>query len=89
MAKKQIGGISHMDEMYVPEKKYDQMYVPKKEQGMYVPEKSKAKPKAEEFDLHKTVKKSANEGAMKKGGIVKSSASKRADGCAIRGKTRA
>ena len=88
MAKKQTGAMPTIEGMYVPEKKYDQMYVPEKEQGMYVPEKSKAKPKAEEFDLYKTVKKSANEGAMKKGGKV-SSASKRADGCCIRGKTRA
>jgi hypothetical protein len=44
--------------------------------------------KASEIDLQSMVKKSANEGAMKKGGKV-SSASKRADGCAIRGKTRA
>jgi len=65
--------------MYVPEKKYDEMYTP---------EKPKAKPKAEEFNLHKTVKKAAEEGGMKKGGKVKS-ASSRADGCAIRGKTRA
>ena len=78
-----------MDEMYVPEKKYDEMYVPEKDQGMYVPEKSKTKPKAEEFNLHKTVKTAADKDVgMKKGGKV-SSASKRADGIAIRGKTRA
>jgi hypothetical protein len=88
MAKKQAGGIPTMDEMYVPEKKYDQMYVPEKEQGMYVPEKSKAKPKAEEFDLYKTVKKAANKDeGMKKGGKV-SSASSRADGCCTKGKTK-
>jgi hypothetical protein len=87
MAKKQPGAMPTIEGMYVPEKKYDQMYVPEKEQGMYVPEKSKAKPKAEEFDLYKTVKKSANEGGMKKGGKV-SSASKRADGCAVKGKTK-
>ena len=86
MAKKQTGAMPTIEGMYVPEKG---MYVPEKKvkksevQGMYVPEK-----KDEEFDLYKTVKKSANEGGMKKGGMV-SSASKRADGCAIRGKTRA
>jgi hypothetical protein len=86
MAKKQTGSMPTIEGMYVPEQG---MYVPDKkakkseEQGMYVPEK-----KAEEFDLYKTVKKSANEGGMKNGGKV-SSASKRADGCAIRGKTRA
>jgi hypothetical protein len=85
MTKKQTGAMPTIEGMYVPEKKYDQI---PSEKGMYVPEKSKAKPKAEEFDLYKTVKKSANEGGMKKGGKV-SSASKRADGCAIRGKTRA
>jgi hypothetical protein len=85
MAKKQTGAMPTIEGMYVPEKKYDQMYVP--EQGMYVPEKTKAKPKAEEFDLYKTVKKSANEGGMKKGGKV-SLASKRADGCAVKGKTK-
>jgi hypothetical protein len=55
--------------------------------GMLATEKPAKK--AEEFNLHKTVKKAAdkNEG-MKKGGKVKS-ASSRADGCAIRGKTRA
>jgi hypothetical protein len=88
MTKKQTGGMPTMDQMYVPEKKYDQMYVPeKKYDQMYVPEKAKTKP-TEEFNLYKTVKKAANEGGMKKGGKV-SSASKRADGCAIRGKTRA
>ena len=92
MAKKQTGAMPTIEGMYVPEKKYDQMYVPEKgmyvpEKGMYVPEKSKAKPKAEEFDLYKTVKKSANEGGMKKGGKV-SSASARADGCAVKGKTK-
>jgi hypothetical protein len=86
MAKKQTGSMPTIEGMYVPEQG---MYALEKkakkseEQGMYVPEK-----KAEEFDLYKTVKKSANEGGMKKGGKV-SSASKRADGCAIRGKTRA
>ena len=87
MAKKQTGGMPTIEGMYVPEKKYDQMYVPEKEQGMYVPEKSKAKPKTEEFDLHKIVKKAANESGMKKGGKV-CSASKRADGCAVKGKTK-
>ena len=81
---KRVGAMPTIEGMYVPEKEKG-MYVPEK--GMYVPEKSKAKPRAEEFDLHKTVKKSANEGGMKKGGTV-SSASKRADGCAIKGKTR-
>jgi hypothetical protein len=41
--------------------------------------------KSPEIDLHSIVKRSAN--GMKKGGKV-SSASKRADGCAIKGKTR-
>ena len=51
-------------------------------------DKKPAKQSAEEFNLHKTVKKAAQSEGMKKGGSV-SSASKRADGCAIRGKTRA
>ena len=88
MAKKQTGGMPTMDQMYVPEEKYDQMYVPeKKYDQMYVPEKAKTKP-TEEFNLYKTVKKVADkEEGMKKGGKV-SSASKRADGCAVKGKTR-
>ena len=75
------------DEMYVPEKKYDEMYVPeKKYDEMYVPTKKTAgtKSSTEPPDLHKLVKQSTG---MKSGGKV-SSASKRADGCAIRGKTR-
>ena len=87
MTKKQTGAMPTIEGMYIPEKKYDQMYVPEKEQGMYVPEKSKAKPKAEEFNLYKAVKKAANEGGMKKGGKV-CSASKRADGCVTKGKTK-
>lgn len=88
MAKKQSGGIGTIDEMgmYPKETKYSEMYVPEKDQGMYVPEKQAKK--SSEFDLYKTVKKAADEGGMKKGGKVKS-ASARADGCAIRGKTRA
>ena len=75
------------DEMYVPEKKYDEMYVPeKKYDEMYVPAKKTAgsKSSTEAPDLHKLVKQSTG---MKSGGKV-SSASKRADGIAMRGKTR-
>jgi hypothetical protein len=79
------------DEMYVPEKKYDEMgmYVPEKKydgMGMYVPTKKTAgsKSSTEAPDLHKLVKQSTG---MKSGGKV-SSASKRADGCAVRGKTK-
>jgi hypothetical protein len=43
-----------------------------------------------EFDAAKAMYESASgEPAFKKGGAVKSSASKRADGCCVRGKTRA
>ena len=75
------------DEMYVPEKKYDEMYVPeKKYDEMYAPTKKTtgSKSSTEAPDLHKLVKQSTG---MKSGGKV-SSASKRADGCAVRGKTR-
>ena len=75
------------DQMYVPEKKYDEMYVPEKEYDqMYVPAKKTAgsKSSTEAPDLHKLVKQSTG---MKSGGKV-SSASKRADGCAVRGKTK-
>ena len=75
------------DEMYVPEKKYDEMYVPeKKYDEMYAPAKKtpQSKSNAEELDLHKVVKQSTG---MKSGGMV-SSASKRADGCAVKGKTK-
>ena len=75
------------DEMYVPEKKYDEMYVPeKKYDEMYVPTKKTtgSKSSTEAPDLHNLVKQSTG---MKSGGKV-SSASKRADGCAIRGKTK-
>ena len=66
-----------------------------------MPTTEKPVKKPEEFNLHKYAKKIAGEGVsevgMKKGGKVKayksggsvSSASKRADGCAIRGKTKA
>jgi hypothetical protein len=37
----------------------------------------------------KTKEQAQAEAGMKKGGMIRSSASKRADGCAIRGKTRA
>jgi predicted ATP-grasp superfamily ATP-dependent carboligase len=89
MAKKQTGGMPTIEGMYVPEQG---MYVPEKkakkseEQGMYVPEKKATE--SEEFNLYKTVKKASGAGGMKAGGKV-SSASKRADGCAIRGKTKA
>jgi predicted ATP-grasp superfamily ATP-dependent carboligase len=82
MSKKQIGAMPTIEGMYVPEKKAKKF----EEQGMYVPEKKAME--SEEFNLYKTVKKAAGDGGMKKGGKV-SSASKRADGCAIRGKTRA
>ena len=45
---------------------------------------SDAKAAAKDYDLFK----SEAEMGMKKGGAVKNSASKRADGCAIKGKTR-
>jgi hypothetical protein len=62
--------------------------MPPEQAGMAPPERAGMRPaKKEEFNLHKTVKKAASED-MKKGGSV-SSASKRADGCAIKGKTRA
>jgi hypothetical protein len=47
--------------------------------------------KSSEFNLYNTVKKAADEDGMKKGGKVKtkaSSASKRADGCCVKGKTK-
>jgi hypothetical protein len=50
-------------------------------------EESKTPKKPSEIDLHSIVKKAANSNGMKKGGMV-SSASKRADGCAIKGKTK-
>ena len=80
MAKKQTNDTpttgQKFDQMYMPEEKLDQMYMPEK-----------AAKKPANFDLYKTVKKAAEEGGMKKGGSV-SSASKRADGIAQKGKTK-
>jgi len=83
MAKKQPGGMPTIEGMYAPEKEQPG--------GMMTIEKTPAEKtpkKTEEFDLYKTVKQAAdkNEG-MKKGGKV-SSASKRADGCCVKGKTK-
>jgi len=56
-----------------------------------------AKQKAERASLHDTLSQTnfrrldeedVKEMGLKKGGVVKSSASKRADGCATKGKTR-
>jgi hypothetical protein len=82
--------------MYVPEKEQaGGMPTMDVEQKGGMPSTKPSK-KSEEFNLYKTVKKAADEDGMKKGGTVKkakggkvSSASKRADGIAIRGKTRA
>jgi len=89
MAKKQPGGMPTMDQMYVPEKEQaGGMDTIKPAGGMDTIKPAKPVKKTEEFDLYKTVKKAADKDeGMKKGGKV-FSASKRADGCAIKGKTR-
>lgn len=66
------GGMSTMDEAYMPEKKFSEMYVPQKKQlgGMPTIEVPTKKPAS--FDLHKTVKKAANEEVQpkKRGGRI-------------------
>jgi len=89
MAKKQPGGMPTIDQMYVPEKEQaGGMDTIKPAGGMDTTKPAKPVKKTGEFDLYKTVKQAAdkNEG-MKKGGKV-SSASKRADGCCVKGKTK-
>ena len=95
MAKKEMGQMYVPDEQpgglgYVTDEQPGGLGYVTEEKGMYVPEKTRLAPKksAEEFNLYKTVKKAAEKEGMKKGGSV-SSASKRADGCCVRGKTRA
>ena len=50
--------------------------------------KKMAQEDKEKAERENEAEKKRESRGMKKGGIVKSSASKRADGCAIRGKTR-
>lgn len=90
-----IAALSKKDEESEDTKYAKRLYGGESEESKYAkklysetPEPVASK-KSSGYDLHSMVKRAANDDGMKKGGVVKSSASKRADGCAIRGKTRA
>jgi len=89
MTKKQPGGMPTMDEMYVPKKEQvGGLDTIKSVGGMDTIKPAKPVKKTEEFDLYKTVKKAADKDEGMKKGVKVSSASKRADGCATKGKTK-